>query len=63
MPLRGLVGVPDRRGGPQQVDASDVPEDQELKRQAYVTGCYGPLTSFDALFADEADHSRGSGGG
>jgi hypothetical protein len=46
----------------QQVNASDLPEDQKLKLQAYVTGCYGSLTSFNVLFADEADHFKGSGG-
>jgi hypothetical protein len=46
----------------QQVNASDLPDDAKLKLQAYITGCYGSLTSFNVLFADEADHFRGSGG-
>jgi hypothetical protein len=46
----------------QQVNASDLPEDAKLKLQAYVTGCYGSLTSFNVLFADEKDHFEGSGG-
>jgi hypothetical protein len=46
----------------QQVNASDLPDDAKLKLQAYVTGCYGSLTSFNVLFADEADQFRGSGG-
>ena len=46
----------------QQVNASDLPEDAKVKLQAYVTGCYGSLTSFNLLFADEADNFRGSGG-
>jgi hypothetical protein len=46
----------------QQVNASDLPEDAKLKLQAYVTGCYGTLTSFNALFAEEADQFRGSAG-
>ena len=46
----------------QQVNASDLPEDAKLKLQAYVTGCYGTLTSFNVLFADEADQFRGSAG-
>jgi hypothetical protein len=45
----------------QQVNASDLPEDQKLKLQAHVTGCYGSLTSFNVLFADDADHFKGSG--
>jgi hypothetical protein len=44
----------------QQVNASDLPEDAKVKLQAYVTGCYGTLTSFNVLFADEADHFRGA---
>jgi hypothetical protein len=43
----------------QQVNASDLPEDVKLKLQAYVSGCYGSLTSFNVLFADEADHFKG----
>ena len=45
----------------QQVNASDLPDDQKLKLQAYITGCYGSLTSFNVLFADEADKFVGSG--
>ena len=45
----------------QQVNASDLPEDQKIKLQAYVTGCYGTLTSFNVLFADEDDRFTGSG--
>ena len=47
----------------QQVNASELPEDAKLKLQSYITGCYGSLTSFNVLFADEADHFRGAGGG
>ena len=47
----------------QQVNASDLPDDAKVKIQAYVTGCYGSLTSFNLLFADEADQFRGSSGG
>ena len=46
----------------QQVNASDLPEDAKVKLQAYVTGCYGSLTSFNILFADEHDHFKGAGG-
>jgi hypothetical protein len=44
----------------QQVNVSDLPEDQKIKLQAYVTGCYGTLTSFNVLFADEDDRFTGS---
>jgi hypothetical protein len=46
----------------QQVNASDLPDDVKVKLQAYVSGCYGSLTSFNVLFADESDQFRGSGG-
>jgi hypothetical protein len=46
----------------QQVNASDLADDAKVKLQSYVTGCYGSLTSFNVLFADTADHFKGSGG-
>ncbi len=45
----------------QQVNASDLPDDQKLKLQGYITGCYGSLTSFNVLFADEEDKFAGAG--
>jgi hypothetical protein len=47
----------------QQVNASDLPDEAKVKLQSYVTGCYGSLTSFNMLFADEADQFHGSGSG
>jgi hypothetical protein len=46
----------------QQLNASELPDDVKVKLQAYVTGCYGSLTSFNVLFADEGDQFKGSGG-
>jgi hypothetical protein len=46
----------------QQVNASDLPDDAKVKLQSYVSGCYGTLTSFNVLFADEDDQFKGSGG-
>lgn len=46
----------------QQVNASNLPDDVKVKLQTYISGCYGSLTSFNVLFADEADHFTGSGG-
>jgi hypothetical protein len=47
----------------QHVNASDLPDDQKLKLQGYITGCYGSLTSFNVLFANDDDRFVGSGGG
>jgi hypothetical protein len=46
----------------QQLNAAEIPEDLKLRLQAYVTACYGSLTSFNVLFADEAAQFRGAGG-
>ena len=46
----------------QQVNASDLPDSAKVKLQSYVSGCYGSLTSFNVLFADEEDQFKGSGG-
>lgn len=46
----------------QQVNASDLPDDVKIKLQGYVSGCYGSLTSFNVLFADEDDQFHGIGG-
>ena len=46
----------------QQVNASELPEDVKVKLESYITGCYGSLTSFNVLFADETDQFKGSGG-
>jgi hypothetical protein len=45
----------------QQVNATELPEDVKVKLQAYISGCYGTLTSFNVLFADPEDQFRGSG--
>ena len=46
----------------QQVNASELPDDQKLKLQGYITGCYGSLTSFNVLFANDDDKFVGTGG-
>ena len=46
----------------QQLNASELPDDQKLKLQGYITGCYGSLTSFNVLFANDDDRFVGSGG-
>ena len=44
----------------QQVNGTDLPEDVKVKLQGYISGCYGSLTSFNVLFAEEADQFKGS---
>jgi hypothetical protein len=46
----------------QQVNASDLPADAKVRLQSHVSGCYGTLTSFNVLFADEDDQFKGAGG-
>ena len=46
----------------QQVNGSELPADAKVRLQSYISGCYGTLTSFNVLFADEEDHFKGSGG-
>jgi hypothetical protein len=46
----------------QQGNASDLPDDVKVKLQGYVSGCYGSLTSFNVLFAEDDDQFKGSSG-
>ena len=46
----------------QHINASDLPDDVKVKLQSYVSGCYGSLTSFNVLFADDEDQFKGSSG-
>ena len=46
----------------QHVNASDLSDAVKVKLQGYISGCYGSLTSFNVLFADEDDQFRGAGG-
>jgi hypothetical protein len=46
----------------QQVNASELTGTEKVKLQSYISGCYGSLTSFNILFADEGDQFKGSGG-
>ena len=45
----------------QQLNAADVPDDLKVQLQAYITGCYGSLTSFNVLFAEDDDQFKGAG--
>ena len=46
----------------QQINASALPDDEKVRLQTYITGCYGSLTSFNVLFAEADDQFRGAGG-
>ena len=47
----------------QHVNAADLPDETKVKLQGYISGCYGSLTSFNVLFADDDDQFKGSSGG
>ena len=46
----------------QQVNSAELPDDVKIKLQGYISGCYGSLTSFNVLFADEEDRFVGAAG-
>jgi hypothetical protein len=46
----------------QVVNASSLSDEDKVRIQGYISGCYGSLTSFNVLFADEADQFKGGGG-
>jgi hypothetical protein len=46
----------------QHINSSELPDDTKVKLQAYISGCYGTLTSFNVLFAEEEDQFKGAGG-
>ena len=46
----------------QHVNSAELPDDVKVKLQGYISGCYGTLTSFNVLFAEEEDQFKGAGG-
>jgi hypothetical protein len=46
----------------QHLNSAELPDDTKVKLQAYISGCYGTLTSFNVLFAEEEDQFKGAGG-
>jgi hypothetical protein len=60
--FRKIVGIRNKlRVLEQQINAAEVPDDVKLRLQGYITGCYGTLTSFNVLFANEDDRFQGTG--
>ena len=45
----------------QQVNAAELPDELKVRLQGYISGCYGTLTTFNVLFAEEDDQFKGSG--
>ena len=45
----------------QHVNSADLPDDVKVKLQGYISGCYGTLTSFNVLFAEEDGSVQGRG--
>ncbi len=45
----------------QHVNSADLTDDVKVKLQGYISGCYGTLTSFNVLFAEEEDQFKGAG--
>jgi hypothetical protein len=43
----------------QQVNSAELTDAAKVKLQSYISGCYGSLTSFNVLFADEEDQFKG----
>jgi hypothetical protein len=46
----------------QHVNSADLTDDVKVKLQGYISGCYGTLTSFNVLFAEDEDQFKGAGG-
>lgn len=44
----------------QVVNASALTDEEKVRLQGYISGCYGTLTSFNVLFADEQDQFKGT---
>ena len=46
----------------QHINSAELPDDVKVKLQGYISGCYGTLTSFNVLFAEEEDQFKGAAG-
>ena len=55
-----IVMIRDRvRVMEQKINSSNIPEDDKIELQQYITRIYGSLTSFNVLFADKDDYFIG----
>jgi hypothetical protein len=46
----------------QHLNSAELTDDVKVKLQGYISGCYGTLTSFNVLFAEDEDQFKGAGG-
>jgi hypothetical protein len=46
----------------QHVNSAELTDDVKVKLQGYISGCYGTLTSFNVLFAEDEDQFKGARG-
>lgn len=61
--FKKIVSVRDKlRVLEQKVNTSRLAEDEKIQIQQYITACYGSLTTFNVLFADQDDRFVGTGG-
>jgi hypothetical protein len=44
----------------QQVNSAELSDEVKVRLQGYISGCYGTLTSFNVLFADDEDQFKGA---
>ena len=42
----------------QQINGMEIPEAEKVRLQGYITACYGSLTTFNVLFAEEEDRFK-----
>lgn len=62
--FKKIVAVRDKlRVLEQKVNSSKLTEKEKLQLQQYITGCYGTLTTFNVLFANENDRFVGASKG
>lgn len=59
--FKKLIGIRDKlRVLEQKVNSSGLSEQEKVQLQQYITGCYGSLTTFNILFADQNERFVGA---